>query len=260
MGLKITDLLVANYMTAFPISVQPDVSFKETVDFMVSKGIGTLIVMEPRNPIPIGLLTEREVLEHTIFARRMPNKQVKDVLLQPFIKISPDTIVLDAAKTMISKKSRLLVFADDDKLLGIITASDMVRAFRKTDYTPSLENVISMTIYKCEYHDSILNATKLMHEKRIGSVMITREGSEEGIFTERDLLSKVLANNVDMNLPVWGHSSYPIITADMKISAKGAAGIMAANNIKRLVLTKDSKPVGMVTARDIVDAFQMEMN
>lgn len=186
-------------MTAFPISIQPKVSFREAVDFMVSKGIGTLIVMEPENPMPIGLLTEREVLEHTIFARGMPNKQVKEVFLQPFIKILPDTTILDAAKTMISKKSRLLVFADDDKLVGIITASDMVRAFRKTDYALSLNNVINTKIYKCEYNDSILNATKSMHEKRIGSIVVTREGNEEGIFTERDLLTKVLANNVDMN-------------------------------------------------------------
>jgi len=60
--------------------------------------------MEPENPIPIGLLTEREALGHTIFARGMPNKQVKEVFLQPFIKISLDIIILDAAKTMISKK------------------------------------------------------------------------------------------------------------------------------------------------------------
>ena len=44
---------------------------------------------------------------------------------------------------MISNKMRLLVFDDDDNILaGIITSSDIVRAFSKTDSNPPIEDVI----------------------------------------------------------------------------------------------------------------------
>ena len=253
MGLKITDLPVANYMTPYPISVSPDISFESVVDFMASRGIGNLIVSD--NSIPSGVLTEREILQCAVSTDGTANKKVKDIGSQPFLKITPDTSVLQAAKIMISKRSRLLVFADDDKLVGIITASDMVRAFRKTDDTPSLDKVISKEIYKCSSNDSILDAANQMYEKKIGSVIVT-EAKKFGIFTERDLLVHVLANEVDMNRPVGGYSSWPLLTVKEGITANAAASIMAANNIKRLGLIQDSSLVGVVTARDLVDAYQ----
>ena len=253
MGLKITDLPVANYMTPYPISVSPDISFESVVDFMASRGIGNLIVSD--NSIPSGVLTEREILQCAVSTDGTANKKVKDIGSQPFLKITPDTSVLQAAKIMISKHSRLLVFADDDKLVGIITASDMVRAFRKTDDTPPLDKVISKKIYKCSSNDSILDAANQMYEKKIGSVIVT-EAKKFGIFTERDLLVHVLANEVAMNRPVGGYSSWPLLTVKEGITANAAASIMAANNIKRLGLIQDSSLVGVVTARDLVDAYQ----
>lgn len=253
MRLKITDLPVANYMTPYPISVKPDISFESVVDFMASRGIGNLIVSD--NSIPTGVLTEREILQCVVSTDGTANKKVKDIGSQPFLKITPDISVLEAAKIMISKRSRLLVFADDNKLVGIITASDMVRAFRKTDDVPRLDKVISKKIYKCSSNDSILDAANQMYEKKIGSVIVTEE-KRFGIFTERDLLVHVLANEVDMSNPVGGYSSWPLLTVREGITANVAASIMAANNIKRLGLVQDSSLVGIVTARDLVDAYQ----
>jgi CBS domain-containing protein len=64
------------------------------------------------------------------------------VRVQPFRAVKPDTSIFEAAKIMISKKSRLLVFdSDSDKVVGIITASDIIKAFRTTDINPPLEDV-----------------------------------------------------------------------------------------------------------------------
>jgi CBS domain-containing protein len=253
MGLKIEKLPVANYMTPYPISVKPEVSFQTVVNFMAERGIGNLVVSE--NATPIGILTEREILQCAVSKEATEHKKVKDIGTQPYIKITPDTSVLDATKIMISKKSRLLVFADNDKLVGIITASDMVRAFRKTDKSPSLDNVVSTKICTCSTHDTILDAAKLMYEKKIGSVIVVN-GDKFGIFTERDLLVQVLANEVDMKGEVGGYSSWPLVTADKGVLANNAASIMAANNIKRLGLVRNGSLVGIVTARDLVDAYQ----
>jgi CBS domain-containing protein len=96
---------------------------------------------------------------------------------------------------------------------------------------------------------------KLMHEKKIGSVIVEKNKSI-GIFTERDLLVHILANNIDLDRPVEGYSSYPLIAAKYGILAKEAASIMAQKGVKRLGLTEDGSLVGIVTARDMVDAYQ----
>ena len=252
--LKITNLPIANYMTPYPISVDLDVSFNEAVEFMAKRGFGNLIISD--GSTPKGILTEREILQSIALGKDTFKLKVGEMGSQPYIRISPDYSVLEAAQAMILKKKRLLVFADDDdKLIGIITASDMIRAFRKTKDAPTLDKVVSSKIIQCNYDDTILDAVKIMHDKRIGSVIIDNmEGY--GIFTERDLLVHVLANKVDLKGQVGGYASSPLVVAEQGIKANKATSIMAAENIKRLGLIKDGVLVGIVTARDLVDAYQ----
>ena len=253
MGLKITNLPVANYMTPYPISVNPDVPFSDAVNFMADRGFGNLIVSN--ETIPQGILTEREIVQTIALSKDTSKLKVRDMGSQPYVKLTLGHTVLDAATTMISRKSRLLVFADDDKLVGIITASDMLRAFRKTSNAPSLDEVASTKIIKCKYSDTVLDAVKILHDKRIGSVVVEKNG-HYGIFTERDLLVHVLANDVELSGEVGGYSSFPMVVAKYNIKGNEAASIMAVNNFKRLGLSKDDMLVGIVTARDVVDAYQ----
>lgn len=253
MGLKIDELLVGNYMSEYPISVKPDIPFATVVDFMAESRFSTLIVMEEEKTTPMGVFTERGIIKHIVSGKTM-NQNIKQELIQPFVSVTPDTTIIEAAKLMISKKSRVLVFADTDKLVGTITASDMIRAFGETDKTPSLEKVISKTVYHCPFDTTILDAVKLLDEKNIGSILVTRD-SLHGIFTQRDLV-RVFAKRENLQSSVGNYSSYPLVTAKKDVLANEAAKIMASKKIKRLGLTDNGTVVGIVTARDIVDAYQ----
>ncbi|HSB57842.1 MAG TPA: CBS domain-containing protein [Nitrosopumilaceae archaeon] len=257
MALKITELKVADYMTPNPISVGQTFPFKDAIGIMEDKEIGNLVVKEDH--AVKGIFTEREILQYITSYGEIPEIQMRDVLLQTFTGISLDTTLISAAKMMILKKARLLVFVNR-KLVGIVTASDMLRGFRKTVVNPSLEKVISTKIYQCKHDDSIIDATKIMDEKRVGSVIVTKNGDPYGIFTERDLLVNVLSNEVDLKSKVGGYCTSPLITTKIGIGGNESANLMAKKKIKRLVLTDKNKIVGIVTARDIVDAFQMAEN
>jgi CBS domain-containing protein len=143
-----------------------------------------------------------------------------------------------------------------DKLSGIITASDIVRAFLQTDRNPSIESAMSNTIFVVRPSNTILAAAKMMLKKGIGSVVVTANGSPYAIFTERDLLNKVLGEQIDIEDKVGAYCTHPVVTAKLGIGAKDAAKIMFARKIKRLPLTKRGKIVAMVTARDLVETFQ----
>lgn len=254
MGSKIDELLVGNYMSEYPISVKPDIPFATVVDFMDESRFSTLIVMDEEKPMPLGVFTERGIIKHVASGKTM-DQTIKQELIQPFVPVTPDTTIIDAARLMISKKSRVLVFADTDKLVGTITASDMIRAFGETDKAPSLEKVISKTVYHCPFDTTILDAVKLLDEKNIGSILVTRD-SLHGIFTQRDLV-RVLAKEENLQSSVGDYSSFPLVTAKKDVLANEAAKIMASKKIKRLGLTENNSVVGIVTARDIVDAYQM---
>ena len=76
------------------------------------------------------------------------------------------------------------------------------------------------------------------------------------LFITSITLTDIISNNADLDGPVGGYSSSPLIVADFGIKGNEAASVMAAHNIKRLGLIKEGKLVGIITARDIVDAYQ----
>jgi len=258
---QIQDMKVENYMTYNPITVHRDISVSDAITIMATKGIGNLVVTDDLNG-PVGILTERELIEYLSLNGRIPKLPLRDVLVhQSFNSMAPDSSILDAAITMISTKARLLVFNADDIFVGIITASDIVRAFSKTEENPSLEHTMNKKIFDLKFTDTILGAIKLMNTESIGSVIVNDQNADNkrnkpyGIFTERDLLTRILLKNTSLESEVGRHCSTPLIMAPIGIRAQEAAKIMTSNKIKRLPLTEDGRPVAMVTARDLVEAF-----
>jgi CBS domain-containing protein len=94
-----------------------------------------------------------------------------------------------------------------------------------------------------------------MGSKRVGSVIATRDGKPSGIFTERDLLSTFLVQGKSLDTPVGIASSSPLITAPTGISIHEAAKIMTAQHVRRLPLMKKKQLAGIITARDLVEAY-----
>ena len=88
------------------------------------------------------------------------------------------------------------------------------------------------------------------------SVVVTLNGSPYGIFTERDLLNRVLAEHVDIEDRVGAFSTSPVVSSKLGIRAKTVGKLILSRKIKRLPLTKGGRIVAMVTARDLVEAFQ----
>lgn len=289
-----SDLRVEHFMTKNPVMAHSNVNFPGGIDIMTTNGISNLIVTE--NMKPIGILTEREILHYLTTYRVVPaDKKLKDINLQPFCEANPDTSVLDAARKMITKKCRILVYEksnsrDQDngqKVAGIITASDMIRAFvEQTDKDPSLKSVMTKRIFFVTADDPIYGAVDIMHNRNVGSVIVvansesdSRDSKKEiyGIFTERDLLRRVLSNDVSLYAHVKDYCSTELLTADIGISAVEAAKIMLLRKIKRLPIVTGSEVIetgessrapeiiekggkrklaGIVTARDLVEIFQ----
>jgi CBS domain-containing protein len=95
----------------------------------------------------------------------------------------------------------------------------------------------------------------IMGKERIGSVIVTEDDTPRGIFTERDLLTTFLAGGMSLEVPVGEGSSRSLITAPAGISVHEAARIMATRHIRRLPLVSHGDLAGIITARDLVEAY-----
>jgi CBS domain-containing protein len=126
--IKVNGVSVGDYMSRNPVTVQSDLRVRDALVIMTYNEIGNIVVT--KNNRPIGILTEREVLRFLASWMKIPNNILGYFKLQSFYKICEGISITHAAKIMMSRKSKLLVFdidnGNDDTLIGIITASDII--------------------------------------------------------------------------------------------------------------------------------------
>ena len=105
--------------------------------------------------------------------------------------------------------------------------------------------------------EATLNETcRIMGEKHVGRVIVTKSGKPEGIFTERDLLSKVITKNVDIGRGrVKDYMSAPLTVIRPDYELKEAARAMTQLHIRRLPVVENDRLVGIITSSDIVRAI-----
>jgi CBS domain-containing protein len=246
-------ITVKDFMTKPPRTISPGAKVSEAVRIMAEKSIGSVIVAA--NGKPKGILTERDLVSKVAEPGRDPGTlEVGEVASRQIAEVEPGTSLKQAAKTMISKKGRLLVL-ENGRLVGIVTATDIVRAVHKqgTVFDPS--TTISRNIVTVKPETSIREVVGIMNRRRVGSVIVTKDGKPFGIFTERDLVKKVLSNRSSLDRPVGNLATKRLIIARGDTDGRGATGIMASKGIRRLLLLDDGAMSGVITARDLVEAY-----
>lgn len=104
---------------------------------------------------------------------------------------------------------------------------------------------------------SAAEASRRMAMAHTGYVLVTREGGPVGIATEWDFLSKVLATGRSPSAVAIGEiATSPIVTMDVETPTDELVAAMAARGIRRMLLTSGGRVVGIVTSKEVLQAFQ----
>ena len=236
------------------VTITPEASLDEAARIMGEKHIGSLIVVKYQTPV--GIVTERDLLSKVMaLGAFLRDEKVEDVMSYPLAGVSLAAKIKEVAKLMTSKKGRLAVF-DAGTLVGIITASDLIKSLPDVPETEvKVDDFMTKDIVTADEATPVISIAKIMGMQRIGSVIITREGEPSGIFTERDLLTTFLAKGKALFTDVGPECSQPLIVIPAGTSVHRAAATMALKHIRRLPIVRDEKLVGIITARDLVEAY-----
>jgi CBS domain-containing protein len=102
---------------------------------------------------------------------------------------------------------------------------------------------------------TVEDAVKTMVEHRIGAVIVLRGEEMAGIFSERDVLDKiVLARRDPATTPVFAVMTSPVVTAPGNAEDAEAAETMTEHHIRHLpILNETQRVVGMVSFRHVME-------
>lgn len=100
--------------------VDSDITLKKAAQIMSKKSIGCLAILNKRKIA--GIITERDIIKNTSSL----NKKVSSVMSRNVISIAPKGTLEEAACLMAYNKIKRLLVTENNKLVGIITATDIL--------------------------------------------------------------------------------------------------------------------------------------
>jgi len=131
---------VKDIMTKEVITIDTNKSVFEAAELMSSKGLGCVIVVI--QAFPVGIITERDIVRRIVAKRSSPDVKVTEIMTKTLITVDPDTSLKEAARVMSTNKIRRLPVLKNNKLVGIVVASDFVNNVGKKTTTEEILDVL----------------------------------------------------------------------------------------------------------------------
>lgn len=118
------NMTIANVMTKSVISVDASMTVNEAAKMMEDAKVGAVVVME--NNTPVGIVTDRDFAVKIVAHAYQITTTVKQIMSTPLFSVNSDESVRAAADLMHDRGIRKLPVINDGKIVGMITASDIV--------------------------------------------------------------------------------------------------------------------------------------
>ena len=131
-------MLVNSRMSKYPLTIGPEESLSDAHKYMLEQNVRHLPVVKPDGKM-LGLIAEDDLLKAEPSSATslsvweihhlLMEVKVKAVMVKDVITTTEDTPIEEAAHLMLDNKIGCLPVMRDDKLVGIITESDIFRTF-----------------------------------------------------------------------------------------------------------------------------------
>ena len=119
-------MLVKEIMTANVKTVRAEDTVKKLAEDMVKNKIGSLVVISGSGGV-VGIATERDIIEDVVLLGKSPEEiKVQDVMTKDLITINPDNTLEEAADLMVNHGIKKLPVIEGGRLVGIVTATDLI--------------------------------------------------------------------------------------------------------------------------------------
>jgi len=127
---SLSKILVRDIMSNSLISADPSTTIYQIAKLMEKGGVGAIIVK--KDNIPAGIITDRDFAIKIASQKYPLDTPVHKVASYPLQTINANESILVAADLMSSKKIRKLAVVENEKVVGIVTSTNLVNQLAKS--------------------------------------------------------------------------------------------------------------------------------
>ena len=104
--------------------------------------------------------------------------------------------------------------------------------------------------------DSVAQAARQMRDAGVGAALIMNGDALVGLFSERDLLNRVVAEGLDPSATtVEQVATREVHTVPVEAGLRRCAEVLRERGVRHLPVVEGTTPVGIVSARDFFEAI-----
>jgi signal-transduction protein with cAMP-binding, CBS, and nucleotidyltransferase domain len=248
---------------------------------MAERGISSIIVMPQAESRVYGIVTKRDIIAKVVARNRDPQSlSVSEIMSSPIYTIAPHVTLPQCAARMVALGVRRLTVTAGEQPVGIISDTDIFRAGQGRRVAPhdrgpagprpqirhitrsqvhAAADVMDRDVLSVPFETTVSQALATMEANNVISLLVepAERGGELGIVTQRDVVSKVVAQEQDPDTVTVGEiSSSPLFTVSPQTPIAECSDLMAQRNIRRLPVREHGKIVGIVSDTDIFAAVE----
>ncbi len=115
---------VRSVMNKNVVIAKKDITLKEATEVMSKLHIGCLLITEDQKIL--GIITSTDILKSIANDKKPETTLAEEVMSKNVITIEPDKTIEDAVNLMLKYKIKKLPVLSEDKIVGMVTTSDII--------------------------------------------------------------------------------------------------------------------------------------
>ncbi len=229
------------------VSIKSDNTLNDAISIMLSKRFHQLPVVDEELE---GLVNLKDIA--------LSNMDAEKTKVSKFIEkvptLAPGDDIIDAAKKILNSGMRALPVVKGGKLYGILSESDIIKEAKGIN----INDIITRPVITIDKNETIGKARRILKDENISRLPVTENGKVVGMVSDMDLAKTLVKNEHGMSPEKIPTMELPVETIMSKANVLefGASFEKIKENMREFdecVFVEDGVPVGIVTARDILE-------
>lgn len=211
----------------------------------------------------VGILTDTDIVRKCIAGDRLPSATlVEKVMTSPVTVMKAGASLGEAVELMAEHHIRHLVIKDQEHLVGIVSARDLLRhilLFEDDFLRMPVGIVMRLSPHMISPEETVLAVARIMDEKKVGSLFASQGKKVVGIVTECDIVRKVVAEGYKpADVPVRQIMSSPVLMVSANRPVLKAGHLMEKRHIRHAGVSEEGRLTGVLSIRDLLELIHLE--
>jgi CBS domain-containing protein len=259
--------VASDLMSREVVAVDKDERLEQVIGTMRKGRMSKLPVVEDGKLV--GIVTDGDIADEigALKNRGVPPSHLhaSSAMRRVFATCEPPTPAARVVELMLESDVGLVPVVHEHTLLGVITASDLLRLVRSDR---ALQDVMTTHVHAVEATDRVIHARRIMVDHHIERLPVLAGGRLVGIVGEMDIaagLARFKSEVRDKHQPaalqrflVEDVYQRQVVTATPDTRARDAAERMVKEDVGSLPVLRGDRLVGMVTRSDLLRTIPLE--